>query len=83
MFAQVGTEAIGELIPQLAFHAAQNLPMLFSKEELEQKVAPLLQKKLIHKRLQKLYQDLSSMEGIGQAAFIDLGPPWAERSGPC
>ena len=74
LFAQVGTEAIGELIPQLAFHAARNLPMLFSKEELEEKVAPLLEKKLIHKRLQKLYQDLSSMEGIGQAAFIDLDP---------
>ena len=74
MFAQVGAEAIGELIPQLAFHAARNLPMLFSKEELEQEVAPLLETELIHQRLQKLYGDLSSMEGIGQAAFIDLDP---------
>lgn len=74
LFAQVGTEAIGGLIPQLAFHAARNLPMLFSKEELQQKVAPLLEAELIHKRLQKLYQDLSSMEGIGQAGFIDLDP---------
>ena len=74
LFAQVGTEAIGDLIPQLAFHAARNLPMLFSKEELEQKVAPLLETELIHKRLQKLYGDLGSMEGIGQAAFIDLDP---------
>lgn len=74
LFAQVGTEAIGELIPQLAFHAARNLPMLFSKEELEQKVAPLLKTESIHKRLLKLYQDLSSMDGIGQAGFIDLDP---------
>ncbi|MFT5699135.1 MAG: putative exporter/SAM-dependent methyltransferase [Desulforhopalus sp.] len=74
LFAQVGTEAIGELIPQLAFHAARNLPMLFSKDELEQNIAPLLDEELIHKRLQKLYQDLSSMDGIGQAGFIDLDP---------
>ncbi len=74
LFAQVGTDAIGELIPQLAFHAARNLPILFSKKELEQKVAPLLGSEQIHKRLQKLYQDLSSMDGIGQAEFIDLDP---------
>ena len=74
LFAQVGTDAIGELIPQLAFHAARNLPLLFSKEELEQKVAPLLSSEQIHKRLLKLYQDLSSMDGIGQAGFIGLDP---------
>ena len=74
LFAQVGTDAVGELIPQLALHTAGNLPMLFSQKELEQKVAPLLEKKQIHKRLLHLYQDLSSMEGIGQAGFIDLDP---------
>lgn len=74
LFAQVGIEAMGELIPQLALHAAKNLPMLFSKEELEQKVAPLLEAELIHKRLLKLYQDLSSMDGIGQGRFINQDP---------
>ena len=74
LFAQVGTEAISELIPDLAVHAAQNLPLLFSREELEQKVAPLLETEKINKRLLQLYQDLSSMEGIGQAGFIGLDP---------
>jgi predicted exporter/SAM-dependent methyltransferase len=74
LFAQVGIDDIGELIPELAFHAARNLPLLFSQKELEQKVAPLLDTDLIHKRLLKLYQELSSMEGIGQAGFLDLDP---------
>jgi predicted exporter/SAM-dependent methyltransferase len=74
LFAQVGTDAIGELIPDLAFHAARNLPMLFSEKELEQNVAPLLGTDRINKRILKLYQDLSSMDGIGQAGFIDLDP---------
>ncbi len=74
LFAQVGIEAVGKLIPELAFHAARNLPLLFSQEELERKVAPLLDTDRIHQRLLKLYQDLSSMEGIGQAEFVGLDP---------
>ncbi|MGB3222775.1 MAG: MMPL family transporter, partial [Desulforhopalus sp.] len=74
LFAQVGTDAVGELIPELAFYAAKNLPLLFSKTELEQKVSPLLEADRIHQRLQKLYQDLSSMDGIGLAGFVGLDP---------
>jgi uncharacterized protein len=74
LFAQVGTDAIGELIPQLALHAARNLPLLFSQQELVQKVVPLLETDRIHQRLQTLYKDLTSMDGIGQAGFINLDP---------
>lgn len=74
LFAQVGTEAIGELLPELALHAAQNLPLLFSEQELAQQVAPLLTPEKIDQRLSKLYEELSSMEGIGQARFIHLDP---------
>lgn len=74
LFAQVGTDAIGAQIPGLAFHAARNLPVLFSQKELEQKVAPLLETDQIDKRILDLYQGLSSMEGIGQAAFINQDP---------
>ncbi len=74
LFAQVGTDAMGELIPQLALHVARNLPLLFSQQELAQKVVPLLETDLVHKRLQTMYQDLSSIEGIGQAGFINRDP---------
>jgi uncharacterized protein len=74
LFAQVGTGSIGELIPELALHAARNLPILFSKKELEQKVLPLLGTERTNKRILELYQELGSMEGIGQTVFIDLDP---------
>ncbi|MCI5222924.1 MAG: hypothetical protein D3924_09690 [Candidatus Electrothrix sp. AR4] len=74
LFAQVGTDSLSALIPELALHAARNLPLLFSQEELENKVAPLLDSDQIALRLQKLYQDLSGMEGIGQAGFMGIDP---------
>ncbi len=74
LFAQVGTDAIGALIPQLARHVALNLPLLFSQQELAQKVTPLLERDRINKRLQTLYEDLTGMDGIGQAGFIDQDP---------
>lgn len=74
LFAQIGTDAISELIPDVALYAAKNLPLLFTKEELTQKVAPLLAPDQVKERIQKLYGDLNSMEGIGQAEFIGLDP---------
>ncbi len=74
LFAQVGSAEFGELIPDMALYAARNLPLLFSGEELDQMVAPLLTTEKIKTRIQKLYQDLNSMEGIGQAEFIGLDP---------
>ena len=74
LFVQVGTDAISELIPELALHAAQNLPLLFSWQELKDNVTPLLTPERITQRILKLYHDLSSMEGIGQAEFIGRDP---------
>jgi len=74
LFAQVGTEAISELIPELAVHAARTLPLLFSRKELEQNVVPLLAPEKIKERLVQVFQDLSSMEGIGQSGFISQDP---------
>ena len=73
LFAQVGTNAMGELIPRLAVHAAQNLPLLFSREELAA-IAPLLEPQRITERLRKLHADLGSLEGIGQAELIGMDP---------
>ncbi len=73
LFAQVGTNAIGELIPRLALHVARNLPLLFSSEDL-QKIAPLLDSGRIKERIHKLHEDLGSLEGVGQAEFIGVDP---------
>ncbi len=73
LFAQVGTNALGELIPRLAVHAARNLPLLFSREELAA-IAPQLEPERIKERLRRLHEDLGSLEGVGQADFIGLDP---------
>lgn len=74
LFARVGTDSASALIPELAFHAARNLPLLFSQDELEKHVAPLLKARLIDERVRELQATLSGMEGIGQAEFIGLDP---------
>lgn len=73
LFAQVGTAAMGELLPRLAFHVARNLPLLFSPDDL-QKIAPLLEAERINARLRKVHGDLGSLEGVGQAEFISIDP---------
>lgn len=73
LFAQVGTAAMGELIPRLAVHVAHNLPFLFSSDEL-QKIIPLLEPDRINERVDKLYADLGGLEGVGQAEFIGGDP---------
>lgn len=74
LFAQVGMDDIGTLIPELAVHVVQTLPLLFSREELEELVAPRLQKEWISQHFQELHQSLSGMEGIGLARFIGSDP---------
>lgn len=74
LFAQVGIDATSALIPELAIYTAHNLPLLFSLAELEKLVASMLDTERINARIHSLFQDLSSIEGIGQADFIGLDP---------
>ena len=74
LFAEVGTGDITNLIPDLALHVTQNLPILFSQHELEQSIAPRLEKDFIDTRFKEILQKLSSLEGIGQSGFITSDP---------
>ncbi len=74
LFAQVGMDDVITLIPELAVHVVQTLPLLFSREQLEEQVAPRLQKEWISQHFQNLHQSLSGMEGIGLARFIGSDP---------
>lgn len=74
LFTEVGNDAVTSLIPDLALHVTDTLPILFSKEELEQEIAPRLEKEFITQRLQELIQKLSSLEGIGQSRIITADP---------
>jgi len=74
LFAEVGTSEIASLIPDLALHVIRNLPILFSSEELEQYIAPRLEKQFIETRFEENFLKLSSLEGIGQSTFITSDP---------
>jgi uncharacterized protein len=74
LFAEVGTSEISSLIPDLALYVTANLPTLFSRQELEQEIAPRLEKHFIDQRFQTILQKLSSLEGIGQSTFITTDP---------
>lgn len=74
LFSQVGSSSFGDVLPGLATHAAENLPLLFSARELEQQVAPLLTDEAIHQRINALRRDLATMEGVGQARFATIDP---------
>jgi predicted exporter/SAM-dependent methyltransferase len=74
LFKDVGNSKIADLIPDLALHVVKNLPLLFSRNELEEKVLPRLENNFIEQRLQESVQKLSSLEGIGQSRFIALDP---------
>ena len=74
LFVRVGMDGMEALIPGLAAHVARSLPLLFSRQELEQKVAPLLSGQRVRARLRELYARLGRLEGIGQAGFIGLDP---------
>jgi len=74
LFAEVGLGDVGALIPELAHQVVQELPLLFSREELENTIAPRLESDAIRQRLHELIQGMSGLEGIGQASFIGPDP---------
>ncbi len=74
LFREVGNREIAALIPELALHVVENLPMLLTKAELESEIAPKLNADFITTRLQESVQKLSSLEGIGQGQFIASDP---------
>lgn len=74
LFRQVGTRDIQDLIPDLISHILNNLPVMFTAKDLNDKVTPLLENDNIYKRLRDLRSGLMSLEGIGQSEFISKDP---------
>jgi predicted exporter/SAM-dependent methyltransferase len=74
LFAQVGMGDVGTLVPELAHQVVEQLPLLFSRQELENAIAPRLESSAIRQRLHELLQGMNGLEGIGQASFIGPDP---------
>ncbi len=74
LFKSVGSKDIEGAVAGMIFHVAENLPVLFSKQELEQRVAPLIEKQEVKKRLEAAIMRLSDISGIGQERMIAEDP---------
>lgn len=74
LFKEVGIRHIGQLLPELIRHIIDHLPVLFSREELEEHVKPLLEPENVRQSLQKNLTSLYHLEGIGQADLISADP---------
>lgn len=74
LFAKVGNQELQLVMPELMGHVEKSLPLLFSAEELQQDIAPLLTSNAITERLDKLTKSLAELGGIGQSAFMEVDP---------
>ncbi len=74
LFARVGLDQEQQLIPELIFSITGRLPVLFSAEELEERVKPLLDPGKIREALSDHLKQLSRLESIGQPALIAQDP---------
>ena len=74
LFARVGLDQERQLIPELIFSITARLPVLFSAEELEEKVKPLLEPGKIRATLSEHFTQLGHLESVGQTALIAQDP---------
>lgn len=74
LFARVSLEQEQQLIPELIFSITGRLPVLFSAEELEEKVKPLLEPGKIRATLSDHFAQLGHLESVGQTALIAQDP---------
>jgi predicted exporter/SAM-dependent methyltransferase len=74
LFEEIGMGEMTGVIPEIARQVVSRLPLLFSQDELEQNVAPLLQPEAVRQRLQTSIAQMTGLEGIGQSFFLPLDP---------
>jgi hypothetical protein len=74
LFAEIGMDKVVGLIPEVAQQVMQQLPYLFSREELDNMIAPRLQTAAIRQRLQDMIAGMTGLEGIGQNASLASAP---------
>jgi uncharacterized protein len=74
LFSSVGTSEYQSVFPALISHIIENMPLLFTEEELADKIGPLLEPAMVRKVLLENYSHLFYLEGIGQSRFMTDDP---------
>lgn len=74
LFSEIGIGNIIGLIPEVQQEAVRHLPLLFSRQELEDAVAPRLEGSAIRRHLQETVTNIAGLTGIGRIATIARDP---------
>lgn len=74
LFKTVGLSQYEKLFPDLITHVTGHLPILFSEQDLRERVEPLLSSENVRRTLTNTLSTLSGLEGIGQASLIARDP---------
>ncbi|MDA3895152.1 MAG: MMPL family transporter, partial [Desulfobacteraceae bacterium] len=70
LFSSIGMKEMQQLFPELLDHITTNLPVLFSAEDLNTQVAPILTDENLSTRIKDNLSQLLTMDGIGQTEAI-------------
>lgn len=74
LFRSVGLDEYRSIFPELISYIMENLPVLFTARELEEKVKPLLDPAKVRETLADNYAQLLNLEGIGQVNMMAADP---------
>ena len=74
LFKSVGMEDAQALMPDMLDYVSANLPVLFSAEELDHQVLPLLAPEEIQRRLEQIHSGLLGLDSIGRQTLITRDP---------
>ena len=74
LFTNIGFKEAQHLIPELVSHVTDQLPGLFSTQQLHNEVAPLINRNSIRSKLLEAVESLATLEGIGQEKLISSDP---------
>jgi len=74
LFKDVGMQDVQNLIPDLALYILNDLPFMFSTNELNDTIQPLLDPHNVSKKLADIKTQLFNLAGIGQTEFITKDP---------
>ena len=74
LFIRVGTQDMQQLLPQLISYVLDQLPFLFSEQQLQTRIAPLISPQSVQARFQQIHQSLMRFDSIGQAGLIMCDP---------
>ncbi len=74
LFKKVGISGMQGMMPEILSCILHNLPVLFSEQDLERKIEPLLTPDRIQSKIKNIYLGLAGLKGIGQSGVVSRDP---------